>query len=76
MLFFNYSKQDRMQIFEGISFSQATKNTKRNKWLLQVGFVQKDVCMRLTYTCKGDDARNMMHKIDGFCFFTTNTYIQ
>ena len=40
-------REDRMQIFEGILFFEATNNTKTNNLLLPVGFFQKDVRMRL-----------------------------
>ena len=44
-MLFNQTKQDRMQIFEGILFFKATNNTKTNK-LAAASWVLLEVCVR------------------------------
>ena len=42
-MLFDYTKQDKMQILEGVLFFKATNTTKTNKQLLPVWSLQKDV---------------------------------
>ena len=49
-MLFNQTKRDRIQIVEGILMFKATNDTKRQiTYLLPVGFLQKDVCVSLTF---------------------------